>query len=70
MGDFDLRFPLLFIFSSKSLTPIIPLRHVALQPTKPIWQSKKANIRHKGHLTRGKKDYELEFQQKYYRLSL
>lgn len=43
MGRFWLTVSLLFIFSSKSLTPIIPLRHVALQPTKPIWQSKKGS---------------------------
>lgn len=40
---FWLTVSLLFIFSSKSLTPIIPLRHMALQPTKPIWQSKKGS---------------------------
>lgn len=34
---------LLLIFSSKSLIPIIPLRHRAWQPTKPIWQSKKGS---------------------------
>lgn len=42
-GRFWLTVSLLFILSSKSLTPIIPLRHMALQPTKPIWQSKKGS---------------------------
>lgn len=42
-GGKGLTVSLLFIFSSKSLTPIIPLRHMALQPTNPIWQSKKGS---------------------------
>lgn len=42
-GRLWLTVSFLFIFSSKSLIPIIPLRHTALQPTKPIWQSKKGS---------------------------